>query len=162
MNLPYLQRGAPCAAVWRRFPPFGAPRRCGRAGADIARSELRRIKEEERCNRSELGTVLEPRIDSIAREGLCLNNYTVEARCTPSRAAIMTPRFLVRSRTTRAPVAAQDAYGLAPWGYTLGELCSDADHATAAYGRWQLRAFMKFSRARFKQSAGAFRHSTEN
>ena len=36
------------------------------------------------------GTVPTPRIDSIAKDGLRFNNYTVEAQCTPTRSAILT------------------------------------------------------------------------
>lgn len=84
------------------------------------------------------GSVPTPRIDAIANEGLRLNNYTVEAQCTPSRSAIMTGRLPVRSGTTRVPFPGEGASGLAPWEYTLGELFSDAGYATAAYGKWHL------------------------
>src|SRR5262245_64659285 len=50
------------------------------------------------------GTVPTPRIDSIATDGLRFNNYTVEAQCTPSRAAILTGRLPVRSGTMRVPL----------------------------------------------------------
>ena len=39
-----------------------------------------------------------PRIDSIAAEGFQLTNYNVEAECTPSRAALMTGRYGIRTR----------------------------------------------------------------
>jgi arylsulfatase len=84
------------------------------------------------------GTVPTPRIDSIATDGLRLNNYTVEAQCTPSRSAIMTGRLPVRSGTTQAPLPGQGDYGLATWEYTLAELFSDAGYATAAFGKWHL------------------------
>lgn len=83
------------------------------------------------------GTVPTPRIDSIAWEGLRLQNYTVEAQCTPTRSALMTGRLPVRSGTTMVPLAGGD-YGLAPWEYTLAELFSDARYATAAFGKWHL------------------------
>jgi arylsulfatase A-like enzyme len=38
-----------------------------------------------------------PRIDSIAAQGLRLTQYLVEPGCTPSRAAVMTGRYSVRS-----------------------------------------------------------------
>ncbi|MDL2404623.1 arylsulfatase [Rhizobium calliandrae] len=84
------------------------------------------------------GTVPTPRIDSIAKDGLRFNNYTVEAQCTPSRSAIMTGRLPVRSGTMRVPYPGEGDFGLAPWEYTLGELFSDAGYATAAFGKWHL------------------------
>ena len=84
------------------------------------------------------GTVPTPRIDSIATDGLRLNNYTVEAQCTPSRAAILTGRLPVRSGTMRVPLPGEGDSGLAPWEYTLAELFSDAGYATGAFGKWHL------------------------
>ena len=39
-----------------------------------------------------------PNIDSIARDGYQLTNFNVEAECTPSRAALMTGRYGIRTR----------------------------------------------------------------
>ncbi|GAA1390056.1 arylsulfatase [Catellatospora chokoriensis] len=83
------------------------------------------------------GTVATPRIDSIAADGLRLDNYTVEAQCTPTRSALLTGRLPVRSGTSIVPMPGQ-AGGLAPWEYTLAQLFSDAGYATAAYGKWHL------------------------
>jgi arylsulfatase A-like enzyme len=76
------------------------------------------------------GTVPTPRIDSLAADGMRLNNYTVEAQCTPTRSAILTGRLPVRSGTTKVPSPGQGEAGLAPWEYTLAELFSDSDYAT--------------------------------
>ncbi len=38
-----------------------------------------------------------PRIDKLADEGMRLLNFNVEAQCTPSRSALMTGRFSIRS-----------------------------------------------------------------
>ena len=38
-----------------------------------------------------------PRLDKLASEGLRLTNFNVEAQCTPSRSAIMTGRYAIRS-----------------------------------------------------------------
>ncbi len=38
-----------------------------------------------------------PRIDALAREGMRLTNFNVETFCTPSRAALLTGRYGVRS-----------------------------------------------------------------
>src|SRR5262249_33031100 len=40
-----------------------------------------------------------PRIDTLAGEGMRLLNFNVEAQCTPSRSALMTGRFSIRSGT---------------------------------------------------------------
>ena len=38
-----------------------------------------------------------PRIDTLAEEGIRLTNFNVEAQCTPSRSALMTGRYAIRS-----------------------------------------------------------------
>jgi hypothetical protein len=38
-----------------------------------------------------------PRIDALAKEGLKLLNFAPETQCTPSRSALMTGRYSIRS-----------------------------------------------------------------
>src|SRR6478672_1055639 len=80
------------------------------------------------------GTVATPRIDKFASEGIRLNNYTVEAQCTPTRSAILTGRLPSRSGTYSVPLPGQGAYGLCPWEYTIADLLSDAGYATSLWG----------------------------
>jgi arylsulfatase A-like enzyme len=78
-----------------------------------------------------------PRIDRLAREGLRLLNYNVEAQCTPSRSALMTGRFSMRSGTMRVNRGGA-LYGLTQWEITLAELLSGQGYATAHFGKWHL------------------------
>ena len=45
-----------------------------------------------------------PHIDKLASEGMRLLNFNVEAQCTPSRSAILTGRFAIRSGTHSVPI----------------------------------------------------------
>src|SRR6266850_7879119 len=45
-----------------------------------------------------------PRIDRLASEGMRLTNFNVETQCTPSRSAIMTGRYAMRSGTLTVPI----------------------------------------------------------
>ena len=84
------------------------------------------------------GTTPTPRIDQLANEGIRFNNYNVEAQCTPTRSAIHTGRYSVRSGTYTLPWPGQGPSGLSPWEYTIAQLFSDSGYATALYGKYHL------------------------
>jgi arylsulfatase len=79
-----------------------------------------------------------PRIDRLAAEGLRLLNFNVENQCTPSRSALMTGRFAIRSGTMRVPPTDGKPYGLTQWEITLAELLSQLGYATGHFGKWHL------------------------
>ncbi|MEO7649729.1 MAG: arylsulfatase, partial [Bryobacteraceae bacterium] len=78
-----------------------------------------------------------PRIDKFAAEGLRLLNFNVEAQCTPSRAAMLTGRYAVRTGNGSVPLESP-LYGLTQWEYTMAEMFSDAGYATGMFGKWHL------------------------
>lgn len=78
-----------------------------------------------------------PNIDQLAAEGMQLLNFNVEAQCTPSRAAILTGRYAIRTGNATIPIETP-IYGLTQWEYTLAEMLSDQGYATAMYGKWHL------------------------
>jgi arylsulfatase A-like enzyme len=84
------------------------------------------------------GTTPTPRIDQLANQGIRFNNYNVEAQCTPTRSAIHTGRFSVRSGTYTVPWPGQGPSGMSPWEYTIAKLFSASGYATALYGKWHL------------------------
>lgn len=79
-----------------------------------------------------------PNIDKIADEGIRFTNFNVEAECTPSRSALMTGRYAVRSGTTRAIPIQGLPQGLAPWEITLAEVLKTVGYRTAIFGKWHL------------------------
>jgi len=78
-----------------------------------------------------------PRIDKLASEGMRLLNFNVEAQCTPSRSALMTGRFSIRSGTYAVPIGGV-ADGLTQWEITIAELLSAQGYATGMWGKWHL------------------------
>ncbi len=78
-----------------------------------------------------------PNVDRLAKEGSIFTNFNVEAQCTPSRAAILTGRYSIRSGTHSVPMGGEKD-GLTQWEVTIAELLSDKGYATACFGKWHL------------------------
>jgi len=79
-----------------------------------------------------------PNIDSIGAEGLQLTNFNVEAECTPSRSALMTGRYGIRTRQRPDGPPRSVWYGITKWEITLAEMLSDFGYATGIFGKWHL------------------------
>ena len=80
-----------------------------------------------------------PRIDQLAAEGLRLTQFLVEPACTPSRAALMTGRYSIRSGLSLVAVEGT-AISLPATEITMAEMLRDAGYATAIFGKWHLGA----------------------
>ncbi|MET0580261.1 MAG: sulfatase-like hydrolase/transferase [Ilumatobacteraceae bacterium] len=78
------------------------------------------------------------RIDAFADQGLRLTNYAPEAQCTPSRSALLTGRYSIRSGNHSVPLGAPGGWGLVAWERTLGDVFSDAGYRCGAYGKWHV------------------------
>ena len=78
-----------------------------------------------------------PTLDQLAAEGLRLTNFNVEVQCTPSRSALMTGRYAIRSGNGSVPMG-EGVYGLVQWEITMAEMLSKAGYATGMFGKWHL------------------------
>ncbi len=72
-----------------------------------------------------------PNIDSIAAQGIRLDNFNVEFSCTVSRAALLTGRYAIRSAATQPT-------GITLWEITIAEALKPVGYATALFGKWHL------------------------
>jgi arylsulfatase len=72
-----------------------------------------------------------PNIDSIAAQGIRLDNFNVEFSCTVSRAALLTARYALRSGATQNG-------GITQWEVTIAEALKSIGYATALFGKWHL------------------------
>jgi arylsulfatase A-like enzyme len=59
-----------------------------------------------------------PRLDQLAAEGLRLTNFNVEVQCTPSRSAILTGRYAIRTEITHTHAEKLPTWPYPPTTYT--------------------------------------------
>ena len=78
-----------------------------------------------------------PRIDRLASEGLMLTQFFVEPGCTPSRSALLTGRYSVRSGLGSIIIAGTPST-LQDNEITMAELFKTKGYATALVGKWHL------------------------
>lgn len=78
-------------------------------------------------------------LDALAEEGLQLMNFAPETQCTPSRSALMTGRYSIRSGNQTVALAGSTG-GLVAWERTLAELLTDEGYATSIVGKWHIGA----------------------
>jgi arylsulfatase A-like enzyme len=79
------------------------------------------------------------RIDAFAAEGIKLLNFAPEAQCTPSRSALMTGRYAIRSGNHTVAAPGEEG-GLVAWERTMGDILSEKGYATACQGKWHIGA----------------------
>lgn len=72
-----------------------------------------------------------PNIDSLAAQGIRLDNFNVEFSCTVSRAALLTARYAIRSGATQPG-------GITQWEVTIADALKGAGYTTALFGKWHL------------------------
>jgi arylsulfatase len=76
-----------------------------------------------------------PHIDALAREGLRLTNFNVETSRTPSRCALLTGRYGIRSGVGDDN---DNPDGVVQWEITVAELLAGRGYTSALYGKWFL------------------------
>ncbi len=79
------------------------------------------------------------RMDNFAEQGVKLTHYVVEPQCTPTRSALMTGRFPIRSGNHTIALGGNGG-GIVKWERTIGSILSEAGYATSIYGKWHIGA----------------------
>jgi len=78
-----------------------------------------------------------PNLNEMARQGILFTRMYTEVGCTPSRAAIITGRYAVRSGMYNIGML-RESHGMRDEEVTLAEVLSKAGYATAFHGKWHL------------------------
>ncbi|MHC4402598.1 MAG: sulfatase family protein, partial [Planctomycetota bacterium] len=73
-------------------------------------------------------TIRTPRIDRLAREGMRFTSFYAQVVCGPSRSALLTGRYPVRSGGWSMPASE----------ITMGELLREAGYTTGCVGKWDV------------------------
>lgn len=83
---------------------------------------------------------LTPNLDALAQDGVRLDHFYIQARCSPARQALMTGRYPIRWGQMRRVIRSSDAIGQPRSEYTLGEMLQDQGYFTAFLGKWHIGA----------------------
>lgn len=80
-----------------------------------------------------------PHLDQMAADGVVLTDFYASANvCTPSRAALLTGRYAVRSGLGRGVIYPHSEYGLPQSEVTIATFLREAGYATQLVGKWHL------------------------
>jgi arylsulfatase A-like enzyme len=82
-------------------------------------------------------TIRTPHINRMAAEGVRFTSFYATPVCTPSRAALMTGRYPIRSGLVRV-IHPGEKFGIPASEITLPKLLRDRGYATACIGKWHL------------------------
>jgi arylsulfatase len=83
------------------------------------------------------GGMRTPNVDRLASQGMRFTQFFVEPGCTPSRAALQTGRYSIRSGLSLI-IAPGAAGGLQEEEVTLGEIFKSVGYNTTYVGKWHL------------------------
>ncbi|KAH7962528.1 hypothetical protein HPB52_016706 [Rhipicephalus sanguineus] len=79
-----------------------------------------------------------PNLDALAADGVVLNNYYVQPYCTPSRAALMTGLYPIRTGMQGTPIGAAQPWGLSENVQIMPQYLKELGYETHLIGKWHL------------------------
>ncbi|XP_077515238.1 arylsulfatase B-like [Amblyomma americanum] len=82
-----------------------------------------------------------PNLDTLAADGIILNNYYAQPACTPSRAALMTGLYPMRIGMQGLAVDVAEPWGLPLDIRILPQYLSDLGYESHLIGKWNLGSF---------------------
>ena len=85
-----------------------------------------------------------PRIDAMASQGIRFTNFYAQPVCGPSRKAILTGCYPIRTATSSLKERKTPHPRLESSEITIAEILKAEGYATAAYGKWDIDGRFKF------------------
>lgn len=84
-------------------------------------------------------TIKTPNLDQMAYDGMKLTQfYSTAPICSPSRGALMTGRYPIRTGIHTGVYFPKDSLGIPAEEITMAEALKEQGYATACYGKWHL------------------------
>lgn len=87
--------------------------------------------------------VLTPNLRRLAQGGVRFTNHHVQPFCSPTRAALMTGRHVLRYGLQNTVIWPQDAWAIPMNETFLSQILHDAGYYTAYFGKWHLGFYKK-------------------
>ena len=87
--------------------------------------------------------IITPNLDSLAREGVVLENHYVMPMCSPTRASFLSGRYAIRTGFWKGNIGPDEAWGLRLNETTIPDMLQRNGYETHGVGKWHAGMYTK-------------------